>query len=94
MVSYSTQNYSSLKKSTWAHIIIVDQTWSNVFKNLYYLVRVVTIIHKNNPLFPTAHNLLIRVPTHFKRTDLFDHIDALKSRLVFSPSIHVPTLPF
>ena len=32
MVSYLTQNYSSLKKSTWAHILIVGQTWSNVLK--------------------------------------------------------------
>ena len=32
MVSYSNQNYSSLKKSTWTHILIVGQTWSNVLK--------------------------------------------------------------
>ena len=32
MMSYSTQNYSSLKKSTWPHILMVGQTWSNVLK--------------------------------------------------------------
>ena len=48
MVSYSTQNYSSLKKSTWPHLLLVGQlgqTGSNLVKlvkNLYYLVRVIT----------------------------------------------------
>ena len=35
MVSYSTQNYSSLKKSTWPHLLLVGQlgqTWSNLLK--------------------------------------------------------------
>ena len=35
MVSYSTQNYSSLKKSTWPHLLLVGQlgqTGSNLFK--------------------------------------------------------------
>ena len=32
MVSYSTQNYSSLKKSTLVHILSVGQTWSNLVK--------------------------------------------------------------
>ena len=49
MVSQSTQNYSSLKKSTWPHLLLVGQlgqTGSNLVKlvkNLYYLVRVITI---------------------------------------------------
>ena len=48
MVSQSTQNYSSLKKSTWPHLLLVGQlgqTGSNLvklIKNLYYLVRVIT----------------------------------------------------
>ena len=48
MVSQSTQNYSSLKKSTWPHLLLVGQlgqTGSNLVKlvkNLYYLVRVIT----------------------------------------------------
>ena len=32
MMSSSTQNYSSLKNSTWPHILMVGQTWSNVLK--------------------------------------------------------------
>ena len=32
MMSYSTQNYSSLKKSTWPHILMVGQTLSNLVK--------------------------------------------------------------
>ena len=48
MVSQSTQNYSSLKKSTWPHLLLVGQLGQNgsnlvkLVKNLYYLVRVIT----------------------------------------------------
>ena len=38
MVSWSTQNYSSLKKSTWPHLLLVgqfDQTWSNLLKTCF-----------------------------------------------------------
>ena len=49
MVSQSTQNYSSFKKSTWPHLLLVGQlgqTWSNLVKlvkNLYYFVRVIIV---------------------------------------------------
>ena len=40
MVSYSTQNYSSLKNSTWPHLLLVGQlgqTWSNLLKTCIIL---------------------------------------------------------
>ena len=49
MVSQSTQNYSSLKKSTWSHLLLVGQLGQpgsnlvKLVKNLYYLVRVITL---------------------------------------------------
>ena len=56
MVSQSIQNYSSLKKSTLPHLLLVGQlgqTGSNLVKlvkNLYYLVRVITHVeHDGKP---------------------------------------------
>ena len=42
MVSYSTHNYPSLKKSTWSNLVKLGQMCK---KNLYYLVRVVIGSH-------------------------------------------------
>ena len=50
MVSYSTQNYPSLKKSTWSNLVKLGHMCK---KNLYYLVRVVTGSHM---VFGTAQS--------------------------------------
>ena len=62
MVSQSTQNYSSLKKSTWPHLLLVGQLGQNgsnlvkLVKNLYYLVRVITV---GELLFPVYESFCI-----------------------------------
>ena len=54
MVSYSTQNYSSLKKSTLVHILSVGQTWSNLVK----LSQTWSNVLKKLVLFGTGHYML------------------------------------
>ena len=52
MVSQSTQKYSSLKKSTWPHLLMVGQTWSNLVKRVKKLVLFGTGRYNYVILFP------------------------------------------
>ena len=77
MVSYSTQNYSSLKKSTWAHILIVGQTWSNLVKLGQTCLKLVLFCTGRYNLPPLKKNFV-----HEIRTCVMEEMRVLAPHLV------------